>query len=69
MIIDATNLIAGRLATFVAKKALLGEEIEIVNSEKAVLTGKKSDLMTCNYVYHDNIRTITKDEDNTNRCS
>jgi len=42
MIIDATNLILGRMGTEVAKKALLGEKIDIVNCEKAVITGKKS---------------------------
>lgn len=41
MIIDATDLILGRLATFVAKKALLGEKMHIINSEKAVISGKK----------------------------
>jgi len=44
--IDATGLIAGRLATFVAKKLLEGETIEIINSEKAVVTGKKKDVLT-----------------------
>jgi len=44
MIIDATDLIAGRLATEVAKKALLGEKIDIVNSEKAVLTGTPEEI-------------------------
>lgn len=44
MIIDATDLIAGRLATVVAKKALLGEKIDIVNSEKAIITGKKTEI-------------------------
>ena len=44
MIIDATNLIAGRLATEVAKKALLGEKIDIINSEKAILSGKKTEV-------------------------
>lgn len=39
MIIDATNLILGRLATFAAKKALLGEKVDIINCEKAVITG------------------------------
>jgi len=34
MIIDAENLIVGRLGTFVAKKALMGEKIDIVNCEK-----------------------------------
>jgi large subunit ribosomal protein L13 len=41
MIIDATDLIVGRLGTVVAKKALLGEKIDIVNSEKAVISGDK----------------------------
>ncbi len=39
--IDATDLIVGRLATRVAKALLLGEEIFIVNSDKAVMTGTK----------------------------
>jgi len=41
MIIDATDLITGRLATYVAKQALLGEKIVIVNSENALISGKK----------------------------
>lgn len=41
MIIDATDLIVGRLGTVVAKKALLGEKINIINAEKAVVSGKK----------------------------
>jgi len=41
MIIDAKDLIVGRLGTFVAKQALLGEKIDIINSELAVITGKK----------------------------
>lgn len=39
MIIDATNLILGRLASYSAKKVLLGEPIDIVNCENAVITG------------------------------
>ena len=39
MIIDATNLILGRIATMAAKKALLGEKIDIINCEKAIITG------------------------------
>jgi len=39
--INATDLIVGRLATRVAKSLLLGEEIVIVNAEKAVMTGTK----------------------------
>ncbi|MBU1201817.1 MAG: 50S ribosomal protein L13 [Nanoarchaeota archaeon] len=45
MIIDATNLIIGRMSTFIAKKALQGEQIDIINSEKAVITGDKKKLM------------------------
>ncbi len=41
MIINAENLILGRLASFAAKKALLGQDIDIVNCEKAVITGKR----------------------------
>lgn len=40
-VIDASNTILGRLATEVAKKALKGEEIVVVNSEKAVISGRK----------------------------
>ena len=44
MSIDATDLIMGRLAAFAAKKALLGEKIDIVNCEKAVITGNKYNI-------------------------
>lgn len=41
MIIDAKNLILGRLASYAAKQALMGETIKIVNCEDAVIIGKK----------------------------
>ncbi len=41
MIIDATNTLVGRMATRVAKASLLGEEIHIVNCDKAVISGDK----------------------------
>jgi large subunit ribosomal protein L13 len=34
----------GRLASFVAKKALEGESIVIVNAEKAIITGNEEDI-------------------------
>ena len=40
-IINAEGLILGRIASTVAKRLLNGEEIIIVNAEKAVLSGKK----------------------------
>jgi len=45
MIIDAKNLILGRLASTAAKKAMLGDEVIIINSGKAVITGKKTDVL------------------------
>ncbi len=44
-IIDATGLILGRLASYVAKELLLGERIIIVNAEKAVITGRRRYLI------------------------
>ncbi len=41
MIIDAKDLIAGRMSAFVAKQLLLGETVDIVNAEKAVISGRK----------------------------
>ena len=41
IIIDATNLILGRIATFAAKQALLGEQIVVLNCEKAIITGER----------------------------
>lgn len=46
MIIDATDTILGRLASFVAKKALLGETIDVINAEKAIVTGNKKDILS-----------------------
>ena len=40
-IIDAEGATLGRLSTVVAKALLRGEEIVIINSEKAVISGKK----------------------------
>ncbi|MEF8880109.1 MAG: 50S ribosomal protein L13 [Candidatus Thermoplasmatota archaeon] len=40
-VIDAENAVLGRLCTKVAERILDGEEIAVVNSEKAIITGKK----------------------------
>lgn len=45
MIIDANNMILGRLGTYAAKKALLGEKIDIVNCEKCVITGDRTRIL------------------------
>ncbi len=46
MIIDATSQVLGREASLVAKKALLGEKIDVVNCEKAVITGTRKVVVT-----------------------
>ena len=40
-IIDGTNAVLGRLASYVAKEVLKGEEIVILNCEKIIITGNK----------------------------
>jgi len=45
MIINASDMILGRLASYVAKQALLGEKVDIVNCEKAVLTGNRKSVL------------------------
>ena len=44
-IIDGTNAVLGRLASYAAKQALLGEEIVILNCEKVIITGSRRDIM------------------------
>jgi len=45
VIIDAEGLILGRLASKVAKLALAGEQVIILNCEKAIITGKPKMLL------------------------
>jgi len=44
MIIDATDTILGRLASVVAKKALQGEDVTIINAERAVISGTQESV-------------------------
>ena len=41
MIIDAKDLILGRMASFAAKRLLEGESVVIVNAEQAVISGRR----------------------------
>lgn len=43
-VIDAEGAVLGRLCTVVAKRLLNGEEIAVVNAEKAIITGKKTTI-------------------------
>lgn len=44
-VIDANNLVLGRLASIVAERALKGEKIDIVNAEKAIVIGHEDSLV------------------------
>lgn len=41
IVIDADGATLGRLSTIASKRLLNGEEIAVVNSEKAIISGKK----------------------------
>ncbi len=58
-IIDADNAVLGRLASIVAKRLLNGEEITIVNAEKAVIVGNKYSI-TEKYEKRRNIGSVRK---------
>lgn len=45
VIIDASNLILGRVATFAAKHALQGDEVVVFNAENAVISGTKANIV------------------------
>ncbi len=40
-IVDASNLILGRMASYVAKQALDGKRIVVLNAERAIISGTK----------------------------
>ena len=43
-IIDGKNAVLGRLASYVAKQALKGEDIVILNCEQVIITGNKKTI-------------------------
>ena len=45
-VIDASDMPIGRLASLVAKRLLNGEEIFIVNAEKAIINGNKEEIIS-----------------------
>src|SRR3990172_12336817 len=44
LVVDAQGLVIGRLATQLAKKVLAGEEVMVINAEKAVIVGRREDV-------------------------
>jgi len=55
---DASNKILGRFCSHIAKKALLGEYIVIINAKDAIISGKKRDIHE-KYLARLNIPTAT----------
>ena len=45
LLVDATDLMLGRLASLVAKHLLSGESVTIVNAENAVISGRKQNIL------------------------
>ena len=45
-VIDATGIPLGRLSALLAKRLLDGEEIAVVNAEKAVIVGRRREIET-----------------------
>ncbi|NJE05978.1 50S ribosomal protein L13 [Thermococcus sp. M36] len=57
-IINAEGLILGRLASKVAKMLLEGEEVVIVNADRAIITGNREDIFA-KYKQRTELRTRT----------
>ncbi len=58
-VIDASNMVLGRLASKIAKDLLNGEEVIVVNAEKAVIVGNK-DYIFEKYTERRNIGSVRK---------
>ncbi|OYT31536.1 MAG: 50S ribosomal protein L13 [Thermofilum sp. ex4484_79] len=44
-VINAEGCILGRLASYIAKRLLSGDKIVVVNAEKAIVTGRKREII------------------------
>jgi large subunit ribosomal protein L13 len=58
LVVDASNIVAGRIASIVAKQLLLGERVIVINAEKAVLSGNRASLIN-EYKEKLGVRTLT----------
>ena len=45
IVIDAANAPLGRVASFAAKKALLGNSVFIVNCNESIISGRKRSII------------------------
>ena len=58
-IIDAQGAILGRFCTTIAKRLLNGEEIAVINAEKAIVSGKKA-MIKAHYKHEREVGTYRK---------
>ena len=58
-VIDATNLVYGRLATAVATLIMDGEEVIVLNAEKIIVTGERSEVLK-NFKHKVDVGEVTK---------
>ena len=59
-VIDATGLVVGRMATFAAKRAIEGDEVHIVNAEKAIIVGSSKRAIQEHYLFKRQVGTSRK---------
>ncbi len=45
IVVDATDVLVGRMGTFVAREALHGKTIKIINCENAAISGKRREII------------------------
>lgn len=57
-IVNAKDLILGRMCTQIAKRLILGERVVIINAQYAVLSGHRDNILK-DYIASHNVRTHT----------
>ena len=60
VVVDASGLVVGRMATFVAKQAIQGAEVHIVNAEKAIIVGSSKKAIQEHYQFKREVGTSRK---------
>lgn len=60
VVIDATGLVLGRMATHAAKAAINGDEVHIVNAEKAIVVGSSRKAIQEHYLFKRQVGTQRK---------
>ena len=58
IIIDASDLILGRMSSFIAQRILRGQEIIVLNAERAVISGNRTSIVL-RYKKRNRVRTAT----------